>query len=88
MRAETAALSARLREAEAVRAEAEAQVAALHDQAAARAADTDRRAAPPSSVHVHKGLLGVVRSLSTGECSHGVRSGRVRRMFTAHACGK
>jgi len=54
VRAETAALSARLREAEAVRADAEAQVAALHDQAAARAADTDRRATSPGSAHLHR----------------------------------
>ena len=36
------ALAARLREAEAQRANADAEVAALHDQAAARAAESER----------------------------------------------
>ena len=41
-RAEAVALAARLREAEAQRANADAEVAALHDQAAARAAESER----------------------------------------------
>ena len=40
-----------------------------------------------TNTHNTQGVLGVVRSRSTGGCSHGVRSGRVRRMHTAHTFG-
>jgi len=76
-RAEAQALGARLREAEAAQSTAEAEVAALHDQAAVRAAEGDRCVRP----HIKFRLASQERG-----AQRGLRCTVIRQYQERHPC--
>lgn len=67
-RAEALALGVRLREAEAARSTAEAEVAALHDQAAVRAAEGDRCVRPHIMFVSHLKVVGRSETCAAQSC--------------------